>query len=127
MYTVTCWGSGLRARDSNRLDRLVRKASSVVGVELDSLAVVSERRIRAKLHAIMSNTSHPIHAELIGSASTFSSRLRLPRCNTERHRTSFIPTAIRLYSVSLCLPASLSTVERDVTLLNGELLPGLSL
>ena len=101
MYAVACWGSGLRAVDFNRLDKLVRKASNVVGVELDSLAVVSERRSLAKLHAIMDNTSHPLHTELEARMSTFSGRLRLPVCKTERHRRSFLPTATRLYNSSL--------------------------
>ena len=109
LYAVTCWGSGLRAGDTNRLEKLVRKASNVVGVELDSLAVVAERRSLAKLHAIMDNPSHPLHTDLTDRRSTFSVRLTLPRCSTERHRKSFIPTAIRLYNASLCLTASLST------------------
>ncbi|MEQ2256600.1 hypothetical protein ILYODFUR_025759 [Ilyodon furcidens] len=50
LYGVVCWGSRLRVEDTVRLKRLIRKASNIVGVKLDSLTVVSERRILSKLH-----------------------------------------------------------------------------
>uniref|UniRef100_A0A3P8P9N9 Alkylated DNA repair protein AlkB homologue 8 N-terminal domain-containing protein n=1 Tax=Astatotilapia calliptera TaxID=8154 RepID=A0A3P8P9N9_ASTCA len=40
LYAVACWGSRLRVADANRLNKLIRKASNVVGMELDSLKVV---------------------------------------------------------------------------------------
>ena len=43
-------GGGIKAGESNRLNKLVRKASSVVGLELDSLEVVVESRMRDKFH-----------------------------------------------------------------------------
>ncbi|KAI4894306.1 hypothetical protein NFI96_005584 [Prochilodus magdalenae] len=48
-------------RDANRLNELIRKASDVVGVELDSLMAVSERRTLSKLQTIMDNGSHPLY------------------------------------------------------------------
>ncbi len=41
LFAVVCWGSGLKVADANRLNKLIRKASDVVGVELDSHAAVS--------------------------------------------------------------------------------------
>jgi len=61
-YAVVCWGSRLKAADANRLNKLVRKAGSVPGVELESFVEVSERRMLRKLLNIMDNTSHPLHA-----------------------------------------------------------------
>lgn len=101
MFAVACWGSGMRVADANRLNKLIRKASNVVGVELDSLAVVSERRMLSKLHAILDNVSHPLHYVLLKHKSTFSERFILPKCTTERHRKSFLPMAIKLYNASL--------------------------
>ena len=37
MFAVVCWGSRLRVADTNRINKLIRKTSDVVGVELDSL------------------------------------------------------------------------------------------
>ena len=42
LFAVVCWGSRLRVADANRLNKLDRKASDVVGVELDTLPAVSE-------------------------------------------------------------------------------------
>jgi len=36
-FVVTCWGSGLRVADTNRLNKLIRRAGEIVGEELDSL------------------------------------------------------------------------------------------
>ena len=98
LYAVACWGSRLRVADANRLNKLIGKASDIVGVELDSLAVVSERRMLAKLHAILDSVSHLLHDVLVKQRSTFSGRLLLPKSTTERHRKSFLPVAIKLFN-----------------------------
>jgi len=87
-YAVVCWGSRVKAADANRLNKLIRKAGSVLGVELDSLVEVLERRMLSELLSIMDNASHPLHATMVSDQSTFSRRLRLPRCTTECHRRS---------------------------------------
>ena len=101
LCAVVRWGSRLRVADTNRLNRLICRASDVVGVKLDSLTEVAERRILSKLHVILDNRSHPLHNVLVSYRSTFSMRLIPPRCTTERHRKSFLPVAIRLYNSSL--------------------------
>lgn len=46
LFTAACWGSGLRVADANRLNKpFIRKASDVVGMELDSLSAVSGGRM----------------------------------------------------------------------------------
>lgn len=55
-YTVVCWGGSTSKMDSSRLDKLIRRASSVVGMKLDSLVTVAERRTLNKLLAIMDDT-----------------------------------------------------------------------
>ena len=72
-----------------------------MGVKLDSLTAVSERRMLRKLHVILNFDSHPLHNVLIERRSSFSERLIPPRCTTERHRKSFLPVAIKLYNSSL--------------------------
>ena len=99
-FAVVCWGSRLRAADARKISRIIRKAGSILGVQLDSLVVVSERRMLCILHNILDNNAHPLHQVLTSSRSTFSNRLILPRCNTERQRKSFLPVAIRLFNAS---------------------------
>ncbi|KAK7901917.1 hypothetical protein WMY93_018686 [Mugilogobius chulae] len=48
-YGVVCWGSGVKVADTNRLNKLVKKAGSVLGVELEPVGEVAERRILKKL------------------------------------------------------------------------------
>ena len=96
-YAAVCWGGNMSKRDTGRLDRLVRKAGSVVGQNLDSLGTVVERRMRSKLLAIMGNVNHPLHHILAGQSSSLrSGRLNTLRSRTERHRRSFVPAAIKL-------------------------------
>ena len=45
-FAVTCWGSGLKVADNNRLHKLIRRAGDVVGEELTTVA---ERRMLSKL------------------------------------------------------------------------------
>ena len=95
-FAVACWGGGIKAGEASKLNKLVKKARSVVGLELDSLESVAERRLMDKLRAILDNPSHPLHDELWLMGSSFSQRIIPPRCKTERFRRSFVPTAIRL-------------------------------
>ncbi|KAI3373301.1 hypothetical protein L3Q82_006606 [Scortum barcoo] len=60
-YAVVCWGGGCSEREKKRLNRLIKRASSVCGCPLDSIEVMGERRALAKLSTIMDNTSHPLH------------------------------------------------------------------
>ena len=97
-FAVACWGEGARTADKNRLDKLIRKASSVVGAEQLKVQQVAEARILNKLASIMANPAHPLHALKVIKNSTFSQRLIIPMCKTERYRTSCIPAAIRFYN-----------------------------
>ena len=81
-FAVVCWGGDTNTRDTGRLNKLVRKASSVVGVQLDNLEEVAEGRTRRKLDSILENPSPPLHAELVKMRSTFSHRLIPPRQRT---------------------------------------------
>ncbi|XP_074525709.1 GTPase IMAP family member 8-like [Halichoeres trimaculatus] len=99
-FAVVCWWGGIKAGEVNRLNKLVKKAHSVVGLQLDTLETVAERRIMDKIRAIIDNSSHPLHNELWDMGSSFSQRIIPPRSRTERFRRSFVPTAIRLLNSS---------------------------
>ena len=102
LYAVVCWGGGIKAWELNKLNRTIKKASSVVGLRIEGLQSVAERRIRDKLNSIKVNPSHPLYGDLQERVSTFSQRLTLPpKMHTERYRLSFFPTAIRLYNDDL--------------------------
>ena len=73
------------------LNKLVREANSVVGLELDSLESVAERRMKDEIKAILNNLSHPLHDELWQIGSSFSHRIIPPRCNVLQYL--FVGTA----------------------------------
>ncbi|KAI3358325.1 hypothetical protein L3Q82_014767 [Scortum barcoo] len=76
-YTVVCWGGSISKKDTSRLDKLIRRAGSVVGTKLDSLVTVAESRTLDKLLDIMDNASHPLHTVISNQRSLFSERLLL--------------------------------------------------
>lgn len=78
-YAVVCWGGGsVSNRDSSRLDKQIRRASSVVGMQLDSLVTVVEKMTLKKLLDIVDNTSHPLHTVISNQRSLFSDTLLCP-------------------------------------------------
>ncbi|TWW55971.1 hypothetical protein D4764_09G0010210 [Takifugu flavidus] len=97
-YGIVCWSSSITDRDRKRMDRLVRRASSVLGSPLDSVEVVGNGRMMAKLSSMLNNTSHPLQDTLTALGSSFSERLLHPRCAKERYRRSFLPAAVRLHN-----------------------------
>ncbi|KAL3065493.1 hypothetical protein OYC64_015627 [Pagothenia borchgrevinki] len=82
IFAVVCWGSRVKTAEANRLIKLIRRAGSVLGVEQESLAEMSERRMLRKPFNILDSESHPLHATLVSYRSTFSCRLRPPRSAT---------------------------------------------
>ena len=99
-FTIVCWGSSIGAGDTNRLNKLVKKAGSIIGCKQDYLEQVVERRTLKKLLSILDNPDHPLHHLLQGQRSTFSKRFLQLRCHKDRYRKTFLPTAIRLYNKS---------------------------
>ena len=100
LYAVVCWCFSATEKDRSRLNRLVRRASSVLGTQLQTIEEVGERRILAKLESIMDNASHPLHDTVGALSSSFSGRLLQPPSKRERYHRSFLPTAVRLFNSS---------------------------
>ena len=100
-YGVVCWGGSIKQRDTQRLDKLIKKAASVIGAEQDSVVSVAERRTLNKLLSIMDNSSHPLHDLVTGQRSMFSERLLSMGCSTDRLWRSFLPRTIRLFNATL--------------------------
>uniref|UniRef100_A0A8C4SCV5 TIR domain-containing protein n=1 Tax=Erpetoichthys calabaricus TaxID=27687 RepID=A0A8C4SCV5_ERPCA len=93
-YAVVCWGGSIKKKDASRLDKLVSKAGSIVGMELDSLTSVAERRALSRLLSIMENPLHPLNSIISRQKSSFSDRLLSLSCSTDRLRRSFLPQTI---------------------------------
>ncbi|KAI3366527.1 hypothetical protein L3Q82_000658 [Scortum barcoo] len=87
-------GGSISKKDTSRLDKLIRRAGSVVGTKLDSLVTVAESRTLDKLLDIMDNASHPLHTVISNQRSLFSERLLLPKCRTNRLKNSFCVSSL---------------------------------
>ena len=98
LFAVVCWSSSITERDRKKLDKVIKKSTSVLGCPLDSVEKVGDRRVLAKLTAMLDQESHPLHYSLSALESSFSGRLIHPRCSKERYRNSFLPAAVRLYN-----------------------------
>ena len=97
---MVCWGSSIAVKDKKRQNKLISRAGSVLGFSLDTLEVVSERRMMSKLRAILENTCYPLYEYLCALGSSLSSRLLHSHCSKEQFRRSFVPAAFRLYNSS---------------------------
>jgi len=97
-YEVVCSGGAASRWLTGRLDKLIKKASSVLGCPLDSVEVVGERRMMAKLSSMMENDSHPMQETVKALESSFSDRLLHPKCMKERYCRSFLPAAVKLHN-----------------------------
>ena len=53
---------------------------------VDSLVTVAEKRTLSKLLTILDDTSHPLRSVISNQRSSFSDRLLLPKCNTNKQK-----------------------------------------
>lgn len=60
-YAVLCWCSRVKAANATRFNKLIMKTGSLLGVELESLGEVMERRMLRNPLSFTVNASHPLH------------------------------------------------------------------
>ena len=97
--SITVWYGAATAGDKRKLDRVVRTASRITGVDLPSVASIYESRVKRKAMSIIKDTSHPANHkfQLLRSGK----RYRSMAASSERHTSSFYPAAIRTLNKSL--------------------------
>ena len=93
-FAVLCWGGSITVADKNRINKLIKKAGSVIGLPPDSLEITLAKRTRTKLNTILSFEGHPLYKVFDALRSSFSNRFLMPRCSTERLRRSFVLAAV---------------------------------
>jgi len=60
-FAALCWGSSIRARDSKKLNKLIKETCSRLGTALGSLELIVQRRMLPKLLSVMDNVARPQH------------------------------------------------------------------
>ena len=96
-YCLICWGGNLKKNDIERLNDIIKRAERVVGVGLAPEDSVYQELLGRNLCQVCKDAEHPLHDALFDRSSV-RGRLRIPPLNTNRHRDSFIPRAIKLYN-----------------------------
>ena len=91
-YCCVAWFGCLTLSSKNKLVRLVKIASKVIGVQQAQLQDIYLERVRNKARLILDCPEHPLYKEfdLLPSGRRF----RMPKTRTRRARASFIPAAI---------------------------------
>ena len=112
-YCLNCWGGNVCKIERNRIDRLIRNAERVIGVEPEPVDSVYRGLFDRKLRSVWDDSGHPMHTLLSGRVSLrHSGRLRLPSLATNWYREFFTVRAIKLFNEKLqtdcILPSKLS-------------------
>ncbi len=97
-YGLTCWGGNMTKQDRNRLDKLIKKASGVVGKTQDSIGQTYHKRVMNKLSGILQDDTHPLRQTFDCRVIERSGRMRTPRSKTARYSDSFVPVAVGLFN-----------------------------
>jgi len=98
-FAAVCWGSSIRASDIIRLDKIIKKTGSALGLRMESFETVVKRRTLNKLLSIMDNDQHTLHHTVDRQRSTFSHRL-LQLC---KETPDLSAMAHYLYSTQPCM------------------------
>lgn len=79
-HPLCCCTLVQQVEDANSLNKLINKVSNIIGMDLDSLNVGSEKQMFSKIRTVLDNASNSLHDILTSHRNMFSERLRLPKC-----------------------------------------------
>ena len=100
-FAAIYWDSIIRAKDSKKLNNLIKQTGSVRGTTLETLELIIQRRMLHKATSIKTATAHPLHNTALKQRSAIRMRLLQLCLNTKRYRRSLLTTAITLHDDSL--------------------------
>ena len=90
-FSITAWYSGATQHDKNRLERVRKTASKIIGCNLPSIDELHEKRMKNKVKSITKDPSHPAFnlLKILPSGKRFQKL----KSRTSRFSNSFYPTA----------------------------------
>ena len=91
-FSITVWFGSLDSLSRKKLQRIINRASKIIGTPLPSLDSLYHKRTLRRAWRIISDPTHPAHYafQLLPSGR----RYRTIASRTTRLKNSFIPTAI---------------------------------
>ena len=93
-FSFLAWFNNLNVQNSAKLNRVLRHSQKVVGDTLPTLSFTYEKRAVRKARRVSGDTSHFLSQYIRRLPS--GRRFEAPPVRTERHKKSFVPTAVRL-------------------------------
>ncbi|KAJ8039095.1 hypothetical protein HOLleu_16712 [Holothuria leucospilota] len=97
-YCLLAWGGNISKCEK---DRLIKRASRIIGTEQTGVGDTYRALLPQKLHTVWTDVSHPLHNLLADQLIVRSGRLRLPSFSTKtRYPLSFIEHAIPCHNCS---------------------------
>ena len=97
-YVITCWGGNAKSGDKRKITTCIKQAHKVIGHKLSSFDEAYEKHVFKKLHSIMRDNCHPLFHIFHEAKSARSGRMLYPAANTNRHKSSFVVRAMKLYN-----------------------------
>ena len=89
-FGITCCKWKYITTRCDRLNRIIIKASDVIGQSQDNIDQLLEKRTHKKIDKILKDTTHPLYENFDALKITRSGRFRLPKIRTNRYRDSFL-------------------------------------
>ena len=97
VITFCCivWFNSLTNKNMKKLQRITRVASKIIGINVKELNDIYEKALMAKLQLIYTDVTHPLNQQV---TFTRSGRIVPSVKRTNRHKFSFLPSAIHLFN-----------------------------
>ena len=96
-FSCIAWVNGLSVGNLNKINRITKSASKIIGTTVKNLCSIYEAALMTKLKTMQLDNTHPLHTLMVFNKS---GRLRQLKSNTNRHRLSFVPSAISCFNNS---------------------------
>ena len=88
-FGLACWKGNFLKHDRDKLNRIIKIASVVIGKEQEDIGTIHEHRVLSKIKKILNDKTHPFYPIYIQQRIERSGRFRLPRTRTNRNMRSF--------------------------------------
>uniref|UniRef100_A0A671TU97 Reverse transcriptase domain-containing protein n=1 Tax=Sparus aurata TaxID=8175 RepID=A0A671TU97_SPAAU len=97
-FGIICAFGNMYIQDQKKLQRVVKIASRIIGVDQVSVAQLHNDLSLNKIDQILNDSTHPLHLSFLRSSRS-SGRILQRKIRTTSYNKSFVPTAIRLYNI----------------------------
>jgi hypothetical protein len=99
MYNISCWFGHLSVQNRAKLDRIVRLAGRIIGIQQVSVSALYRKTVLRKAKRILADPTHPLFPEfrLLPSGRRFDQPLARKNC----YKRSFIPIAVSVLNGKL--------------------------